>query len=151
MHCPCGGAPQQRRPCTPALANASSLSTDRTRNARAPTSPRNTGLGAIWDCISSSPSSRRPLTPQHALIGFTPAPLALCVHATNRKGMQQPNTPFVRAPTPCALVPSPVRVPVPCVPHEVAAVSPTKTRGGATVEDSRSKCTQQARATSPPG
>ena len=37
--------------CTPALAHASSLDTDRTRNARAPTSTRSTGLCAIWDCI----------------------------------------------------------------------------------------------------
>jgi hypothetical protein len=42
--------------CAPALAHASSLDTDRTRNARAraPTSPRSTGICAIWDCISSS-------------------------------------------------------------------------------------------------
>ena len=36
----------------PALAHASFLDTDRTRNARAPTRPRSTGLCAIWDCIT---------------------------------------------------------------------------------------------------
>ena len=30
------------------------LTSDRTRNARAPTSPRSIGFCAIWDCISSS-------------------------------------------------------------------------------------------------
>ena len=34
------------------------LTSDRTRNARAPTSPRSIGFCAIWDCISSSSSSR---------------------------------------------------------------------------------------------
>ena len=33
------------------------LTSDRTRNARAPTSPRSIGFCAIWDCISSSSSS----------------------------------------------------------------------------------------------
>ena len=42
----CG--PQRR-----ALAHASSLDTDRTRNARAPTSTRSIGFCAIWVCISS--------------------------------------------------------------------------------------------------
>ena len=35
------------------------LTSDRTRNARAPTSPRSIGFCAIWDCISSSSSSSR--------------------------------------------------------------------------------------------
>ena len=35
------------------------LTSDRTRNARAPTSPRSIGFCAIWDCISSSSSSRK--------------------------------------------------------------------------------------------
>ena len=80
LHIPCGGAPQQRSPltpqhaligftptpthpsaapCTPALAHTSPLDTERKRSARAPTSPRSTGLCAIWDCISSSSSSSR--------------------------------------------------------------------------------------------
>ena len=33
------------------------LTSDRTRNARAPTTPRGIGFCAIWDCISSSSSS----------------------------------------------------------------------------------------------
>ena len=41
-------------PCTPALAHAPSLGTDRTRNAHAPTYIRSTGFFAIWVCISSS-------------------------------------------------------------------------------------------------
>jgi hypothetical protein len=49
--------PLTQAPCTPALAHTSSLGTDRTRNARAPTSPRSTGLCAIWICISSSSCS----------------------------------------------------------------------------------------------
>ena len=36
------------------------LTSDRTRNARAPTSPRSIGFCAIWDCISSSSSSAVP-------------------------------------------------------------------------------------------
>ena len=36
---------------------APSLDTDRTRNARAPTSNRSTGFCAIWVCISSGSSS----------------------------------------------------------------------------------------------
>ena len=78
LHSPFGGAPQQRgpltpqhalsashphpltqAPCTPALAHASSLDTDCTRNARAPTSTRSTGFCAIWACIGSSSSSNR--------------------------------------------------------------------------------------------
>ena len=35
------------------------LTSDRTRNARAPTSPRSIGFCAIWDCISSSSTWRR--------------------------------------------------------------------------------------------
>jgi len=35
----------------PVLAHPSSLDTDRTRDARAPTSPRSTGFCAIWSCI----------------------------------------------------------------------------------------------------
>ena len=34
------------------LAHASSLDTDRTPNARAPTSTRSTGFCAIWVCIA---------------------------------------------------------------------------------------------------
>ena len=34
------------------------LTSDRTRNARAPTSPRSIGFCVIWDCISSSSSSK---------------------------------------------------------------------------------------------
>ena len=68
LHSPCGGAPQQRGPLTPQHALigftptsthpsalhirarlTSSLDTDRTCNARAPTSPRRTGFCAIWD------------------------------------------------------------------------------------------------------
>ena len=49
--------PLTQAPCTPALAHASSLNTDRARNARAPTSPRRTGFCAPWGCISSSSSS----------------------------------------------------------------------------------------------
>ena len=45
-------APLTQAPCTPALAHTSSLDTDRTRNARAPTSPRSTGFCAIWLCKS---------------------------------------------------------------------------------------------------
>ena len=37
------------------------LTSDRTRNARAPTSPRSIGFCAIWDCISSSSRGREPL------------------------------------------------------------------------------------------
>ena len=37
------------------------LTSDRTRNARAPTSPRSIGFCAIWDCISSSSSWRWPI------------------------------------------------------------------------------------------
>jgi hypothetical protein len=43
-------------PCTPALAHASSLDTDRARNARAPTSNRSNVFCAIWVFISSSSS-----------------------------------------------------------------------------------------------
>ena len=50
-------APLTQAPCTPALAHTSSLDTDRTRNAHAPTSPRSIGFCAISDCISSSSSS----------------------------------------------------------------------------------------------
>jgi hypothetical protein len=39
-------------PCTPTLAHTSSLGTDRTRNAHAPTSPRIIGFCAIWGCIA---------------------------------------------------------------------------------------------------
>ena len=48
----------RRLGCTPALAHASFLDTNRTRNARPPTSPRSTGFCAIWGCISSSSSSK---------------------------------------------------------------------------------------------
>jgi len=41
----------------PRGAHATSLDTDHTRNARAPTSPRSTGFCVIWGCISSSSSS----------------------------------------------------------------------------------------------
>ena len=49
--------PLTQAPCKPALAYASSLDTDRMRNARTPTSPRSTGFCAIWGCSSSSSSS----------------------------------------------------------------------------------------------
>ena len=79
LHSSCGGAPQQRGPLTPQtqtrpnrlhththppkhLAHPRSpippLSTLTSHAAHAhPTSPRSTGLCAIWDCISSSSSS----------------------------------------------------------------------------------------------
>ena len=41
------------------------LTSDRTRNARAPTSPRSIGFCAIWDCISSSSSSAAPVHLPH--------------------------------------------------------------------------------------
>ena len=47
--------PLTQAPCTPALAHAPSLDTD--RNARAPTSLRSISFCAIWDCISPSSSS----------------------------------------------------------------------------------------------
>ena len=49
--------PLTQAPCTPVLAHTPSLDTDRTRNARAPTSPRITGFCAIRGSISSSSSS----------------------------------------------------------------------------------------------
>jgi len=55
----CG--PQRR-----ALAHASSLDTDRTRNARAPTSTRSIGFCVIWVCISSSSSSQRRAVANHS-------------------------------------------------------------------------------------
>jgi len=52
-----GGISLTQAPCTLAVAHASSLDTDRTRNARAPTSTRRIVFCAMWVCISSSLSS----------------------------------------------------------------------------------------------
>ena len=44
------------------------LTSDRTRNARAPTSPRSIGFCVIWESISSSSSSRKKQV-QHCVFG----------------------------------------------------------------------------------
>jgi len=58
LHAPIGFTTTPTHPsaCTPALVHAHipPLDTDCTHSARRPTSPRSTGLCAIWNCISSS-------------------------------------------------------------------------------------------------